>query len=178
MSFTKEMESHLKTMGWFLNRKISTYDEFMEKYNYPEFIREFIREYGGLKIKTLNKLQNDSILKEMFRISMNPLDSDGMEPDSVAEDWSNDIGRKLYVIGLYSPENFDIAVDGNGAVYFLGQDCYCLGKNIYQGLESIIRIDQWSSVQLDPQDSTSGVWYTSKGEGLDLDNYEFKYRTF
>ena len=35
MSFTKELENHLKSMGWFPNRKFITYDEFMEKYNYP-----------------------------------------------------------------------------------------------------------------------------------------------
>lgn len=172
------MENHLKTMGWYPNRKITTYDEFMEKYNYPEFIREFIRGYGGLKLKTLNKLQGDGILKEMYRVSLNPLDSDGMDSDSVAEDWATDLGRKLYVIGLYSPENFDIAVDANGAVYFLGQDCYCLGKNIYQGLESIIRIDQWSSIQLDATDPTSGLWYISKDKTVDFDSYEFKHRTF
>ena len=174
MNFTKEMENHLKSMGWFPSRKITTYDEFMEKYNYPEFVRKFIREFGGLKILEFLEKKDSNVIN---RISLNPLDSDGMGPDSVAEDWSNDIGRKLYVVGLYSPENFDIAVDANGAVYFLGEDCYCLGKNIYQGLESIIRIDQWSSIQLDAQDSTSGIWYASKGQ-IDFDTYEFKYRTF
>ncbi|VXB82983.1 hypothetical protein FLAVO9AF_290094 [Flavobacterium sp. 9AF] len=175
MSFTKEMENHLKTMGWYPNRKITTYDEFMERYNYPEFIREFIREYGGLKILELLDKKDSNVVN---RTSLNPLDSDGMDSDSVAEDWATDLGRKLYVIGLYSPENFDIAVDANGAVYFLGQDCYCLGKNIYQGLESIIRIDQWSSIQLDATDPTSGLWYISKDKTVDFDTYEFKYRTF
>ncbi|MCO6161664.1 SUKH-3 domain-containing protein [Flavobacterium sp. NRK F7] len=175
MSFTKEMENHLKTMGWDPNRKITTYDEFMERYNYPEFIREFIRTYGGLKILELLEKEDSNVVN---RTSLNPLDSDGMGANSVAEDWATDLGRKLYVIGLYSPENFDIAVDANGAVYFLGQDCYCLGKNIFKGLESIIRIDQWSSIQLDAKDPTSGLWYISKDKAVDFDTYEFKYRTF
>lgn len=175
MSFTKQMENHLKTMGWYPNRKITTYDEFMEKYNYPEFIREFIREYGGLKILELLDKKDSTVVN---RTSLNPLDSDGMEADSVAQDWSNDIGRKLYVIGLYSPENFDIAVDANGAVYFLGQECQCISNNIFKGIEAIIRIDVGGGIELDPKDSTSGKWFDWHGNLVDFDSYEFKYRTF
>ncbi|WP_281979504.1 SUKH-3 domain-containing protein [Tenacibaculum mesophilum] len=175
MSFTQEMQNHLKEFGWYPNRKIDTYDDFMEKYNYPEFIREFIREYGGLKILELLEKSDTSVVN---KTSLNPLDSDGMGADSVAEDYASDLGRKLYVIGLYRPENFDIAVDENGAVYFLGEYCQCVGKNLYEGLESIIRIDQWSQLELYAKDTTSGKWQDIRGEFVDFESYEFKYKKF
>ncbi len=112
MEFTKELQEHLYKMGWTSNRKITAYDSYMEQYNYPEFIRE----YGNLKIKDLNI---EGHLKDRLRTSFNPLDSDGMDTNSVAKDYAIDIGRKLYVLGLYSPENFDIAADENGGTLML-----------------------------------------------------------
>lgn len=101
-----------------------------------------------------------------------------MDADSVAKDWESDIDRELYVIGLYSPENFDIAVDGNGAVYFLGEYCYCIGRNIYQGVEAIIRIDFGSQLSTDQPDTANGKWFDIKGKEVDFTSYIFKYKTF
>lgn len=175
MSFTEEMQNHLKEFGWYLNRKIDTYDDFMEQYNYPEFIRDFVRKYGGLKVLELVEKNNTRVVN---RTLLNPLESDGMGADSVAEDYASDLGRKLFVIGLYRPENFDIAVDENGAVYFLGEYCQCVGKNLYEGLESIIRIDQWSQLELYAKDTSSGKWQDIKGEFIDFQTYRFKYKKF
>lgn len=98
-----------------------------------------------------------------------------MDSDSASVDWSQALGRTLYVIGLYSPENFDIAVDENGAVYFLGEYLWCVGKNLYKGLEAIIRIDQWSQIQFNDEDN---YWVNPKGEKVDFNTYEFKYKYF
>lgn len=35
MSFTKELQDHLKKMGWSKGRRVKEYDSFMEEYNYP-----------------------------------------------------------------------------------------------------------------------------------------------
>jgi hypothetical protein len=176
MAFTKEMKSHLENSGWFSGRVNNEYNDFMDKYDYPDFIKEFIKEYGGLKVEELLSIEKDSNV--VNRISLNPLDSDGMGSDSVSQDWANDLGRKLYVIGLYSPENYDIAVDEMGAVYFLGEYCWCLGKDLFEGLESIIRIDQWSSLELDPEDTSKGIWKNIKGEIVNFDDYKFDYKFF
>lgn len=171
MSFTQEMQNYLKEFGWYPNRKIDTYDDFMEKYNYPEFIRE----YGGLKILELLEKNDTSVINKTY---LNPLDSDGMGADSVAEDYASDLGRKLYVVGLYRPENFDIAVDENGAVYFLGEYCQCLSNNLYKGIEAIVRIDVGGGIELDPKDTTSGKWYDWSGNLVDFDSHDFTYRKF
>jgi hypothetical protein len=176
MSFSKELKDHLYKMGWKEGEKTSQYDAFMKQYDYPQFIREFIRNYGGLKIKTLNPL-HDSRLKDRDRTFLNPFDSDGMDADSVAADYASDLGRKLYVLGLYSPENFDIVADENGAVYFLGEYCYCVGKDLYEGLESIIRIDN-VSLELDPVNTASGIWRDISGKKVNFENYQFKYNDF
>ncbi|MEP0263114.1 SUKH-3 domain-containing protein [Dokdonia sp.] len=172
--FTEELQNHLKEMGWEKGRKKEQFDAFMEQHNYPESIREFIREYGGLLITELidEKYKQNVINK----ISLNPLDSDGMNADSVAKDWASDLDRELYVIGLYSPENFDIAVDENGAVYFLGEYCYCISSNIYQGVEAIIRIDFGSQLSTDQPDTTNGKWFDIKGKEVDFASYVFKYK--
>lgn len=178
MSFTNELENHLKKMGWYQGRNVTDYDVFMEQYDYPEFIKTFLREFGGLKIKDLNPQYDIEKFKKMDRTFINPLLSDGMDSDSVAEDWSRDLGRELYVIGLYLPENYDIAVDENGAVYLLGEYCQCVGKDIYKGLESIIRIDQWSQLEVDATDTASGKWLDVRGKEIDFDDYEFQYKLF
>ncbi|WBX76601.1 SUKH-3 domain-containing protein [Tenacibaculum ovolyticum] len=169
------MQNHLKQFGWYPNRKINDYDDFMERYHYPEFIREFMREFGGLKVLELLEKNETKVIN---RTSLNPLDSDGMDEDSVAKDWSDDFGGKLYVVGLYSPENFDIAVDENGAVYFLGEYCQCLSNDLYRGIEAIIRIDVGGGIELDPKDTTSGKWYDWSGNLVDFHSYDFTYRKF
>lgn len=174
MSFTKELEEHIEKQGWFKGRKTNKFDAFMEQYNYPEFIRDFIREYGGLKLIDLKPKHDINHLKTMFRTNINPLMADGMDADSVAEDYASQLGRKLYVIGLYLPENFDIAVDEHGAVYFLGEYCYCLSKNLYEGLECIIRMYN-VSLELDPEDIRSKIWRDFDGKIVDFDSYEFEY---
>lgn len=163
-------------MGWEENRRTNKFDAFMENNNYPEFIREFVREFGGLQVKDLDK---EGHLKDRYRTNLDLFESDGMGADSVAEDWSLDLGRKLYVVGLYSPENFDIAIDENGAVYFLGQELWCVGKNLYEGIESIIRFDNSATIQLNPKDNyKSNIWNSRIGEVVDFEAYEFKYDKF
>ncbi len=175
MSFTKELQDHFKKMGWSKGRRVKEYDSFMEEYNYPEFIRAFIREYGGINVlELIDERFKQSVVNNA---SLNPLDSGGMDVDSVAVDWSKDLGRKLYVIGLYSPETFDIAADENGAVYFLGEYLLCVGKGLYRGVESIIRYDN-KSLELDPKDPTSGIWRDVHANIVDFNTYEFKYDTF
>ncbi|WP_431166068.1 SUKH-3 domain-containing protein [Tenacibaculum halocynthiae] len=177
MSFTEKMKNHLTEFGWSESRKINDYDVFMDKYNYPDFIKEFLREFGGIKLKTLNPIEKNK-LNDRLRINLNPLDSDGMGKDSVAQDWSSDIGRKLYVVGLYSPENFDIAVDENGAVYFLGEYCQCLSNDLYKGIEAIVRVDVGGGIELNPKDTTSGKWYDWSGNLINFESHKYKYNKF
>jgi hypothetical protein len=174
MSFTAEMKEHIKKFGWNPKRQIDLFDDFMLKYNYPDFIISFLQRFGDLKIHKLQDT-NSGIINTTI---INPFKSDGMDADSVSYEYSSDLNQKLYVIGVYLPENFEIAVDVNGAVYLLGEYCWCMGKDIFQGIESIVRVDQWSSLELNPKNTASGIWYDIHGKMIDFEEYVFDYRTF
>lgn len=174
MNFTEELQNHLKISGWFKGRRITKYDAHMEYHNYPEFIREFIREFGDLRIKML-KPRSNSDLKDYIRANIDPSKLQ-MGEDTALSEWEEDIGRKLYGIGRYSPETFDIVFDEKGYVYFIWEYCVCVGKNIYDGIEGVIRGDTGGGMELDGSDPSSGIWYDFVGEIVDFDTHEIKYR--
>jgi len=172
MSFTQQLKQHLTNAGWNSNRKTTAFDSFMEEHNYPDFIRNFVRNYGDLQFRKLGAKEDD----QRNWIDLNPKEADGY--DGVLTGYVQDMGRSLYPVGYYKPEGMDIAVDDNGYVYLIGEYILCAGDDIYKGIEQIIRVDQRHMLSLDESNDTEIVWRefkNGKHQIVDLETYEFNY---
>lgn len=173
MSFSEEIKVHLKNMGWYKGRKDNSQIDYMNENNYPEFIKQFIIEYGNLEIKDYRE-RNEEVVDNV--LSLNILKSEGI--NGVTGDYSEFFNRKLYPIGYFLPESYDVSIDERGYVYLIGEYCYCCGNEIFKGIENIIRMDSFNSLELDPNEENDEVWLeyeNGKNKIVDIESYNFKY---
>lgn len=168
INFSKELQDHLKKIGWKPNANIDIYNEYMDKYDYPDFVKEFMSEYGSLRITDLTK----GLSPVTYIVDLDLFHSEKM--DGIADTYSKILDEILYPIGVYKPLSYDIAVDRNGGVYILAEYCYCYGKNLYEGIESLVRCNNKFSLELDPSNPESKKWRSMDGF-VDFDSYEFEY---
>lgn len=175
MSFSKELQKHLKNHGWKSNRKDFTNKAYMETCNYPQFIQDFMFEYGKLKISDYTPeipVKSEVTNYINFDISM----TEGI--NGISEGYAEQLGRKLYPIAHFTPESYDVSIDENGYVYLLGEYCFCCGKELYKGLENIIRMRVFDTLELDPANDIDEIWLEYKNEKntvVGLDTYKFRY---
>lgn len=174
MKFTEELEKHIERSG-LSHSQISIHDtSYMGDYNYPDFIRDFLFKYGGLTIAELipKNQENQTVNKLILDISL----TEGV--DGISGGYGEFLGVTLYPIGVLKPDSFDVAIDEKGFVYLVGEYLYCCGKNIYGGLENIIRRRAFDTLELDPTNDNEAVWLEykdGKSRLVDLDSYEFNY---
>lgn len=172
MEFTEKLKKHLKEFGWSKDRNDSSQIELAK--NYPEFVREFLRNIGGLEIKKYKWKGVE--LRDVNRVIFGVSHSEGT--DGISAGYSEFLGRPLYPIGVYLPETHDISVDDNGCVYLLGEYCYCAGKDFYKGIENLIRGNERNMLELDPENDDEAIWLELTDNGsqpVDFDSYEFRY---
>ena len=175
MKFTKDLQEHLQKHGWSENRKDTTQSKYMT--NYPDFVIEFMQEFGGLTIPELfPKLTDRKVIKR------NVFDIGAAEgADGITGAYEEVFNKKLYAIGVLEPGSYDISVDENGYVYLIGEYCHCAGKDFHKGIEQIIRSSFGNMLDLDPRNEDEVIWLdyahhnNREGEVVDLKTYEFKY---
>jgi hypothetical protein len=173
MNFSKELQKHLKNQGWNPNRRDFTNKSYMDEHNYPQFIQDFMQEYGGLIINDFTPeipVKSEVINSVSFHISNTE------EIEGISEAYAEQFGRKLYPIAHFTPESNDISVDENGYVYLLGEYCYCCGKDLYKGLENIIRMKVFDTLELDPRNDNDEIWLQYKNGVntiVNLETYSF-----
>ncbi|MFN8315209.1 MAG: SUKH-3 domain-containing protein [Chitinophagales bacterium] len=162
MEFSDKAKELLRFMGWESGRDV-TLEELKLPYNdYPSFAIEFLKEYGNLR-GNCEKQSYTNVVNEIVlfpQLSKNFLNGDNEYPY-----YSSVIGRKLFPLGAYVPDGYYICCDSDGRVYKIGEYCYYVGKNIYEGVENILLMNTLSSYQLD-QDT--GKWWNIRGEYEDL----------
>ena len=94
--------------------------------------------------------------------------------EGLAEEYGKFLSKKLFAIGVYMPEAYEIVVDENGFVYLLGESCFCAGKELYEGLERIIRADERNMLELDSSNDTHPVWLKlNENIPVNIDSYLF-----
>jgi hypothetical protein len=175
MAFTKEIDKHIEvTKTAIKDYSIELNNEFMENLSYPEFVKEFMREYGSLNIKKYYAKKD--IIRDVNRVVFDISQTEGI--NGISEGYGELLGKTLFPIGSYQPENCDIAVDEDGYVYLLGEYCFCAGKELYRGIEQIIRAKELNMLELDPSNDTEVTWLELTPSGsdvVDLETYEFNY---
>lgn len=175
MNFSKELQKHIKNHGWKPNRQNFSNKSYMEQYSYPQFIQDFMFEYGGLVIDIFlpEFPEKPAVVNKInFDISM----TEGI--DGISKAYAEQLKRKLYPIAYFTPESNDISIDENGYVYLLGEYGYCCGKDLYKGLENIIRMRVLDTLELDPANDNEEIWLEYKNGVntiVDLETYKFRY---
>ena len=115
MNFSKELQKHIKNHGWNPNRQDSTNKSYMDEHNYPQFIQDFMQEYGGLIIDDFTpEIPVKSEVTNYINFDISK--TEGI--DGISEAYAEQFRRKLYPIAHFTPESNDISVDENGYVFF------------------------------------------------------------
>ncbi len=167
MEFTNEIVEYIKLNGRQLSGGAARQSNFTQ--GFPEKIKSFMLRYGGLEIKKFHSegVISREVNKIIFDISLT---------EGLAEGYGKFLSKKLFPIGVYMPEAYEIVVDENEFVYLLGESCFCAGKKLYEGIERIIRADERNMLELDPSNDTHPVWLKlNENESIpvNIDSYLF-----
>jgi hypothetical protein len=161
MVFSKKSIELLKKSGWKSGRKITDKDLELPYEDYPESIKIFLREFGNLKVKCEVQDYTD-VLNELYLDASIPKEK--LSGDNYIPYYQNILKKKLFPIGLYVPDSYDICCDADGRVYMIGEYCYYRGKNLYEGIENILL--GWDNcLQLDEE---TGKWWNEDTEYVPL----------
>jgi len=142
MEFSKELKEKFKKAGWSPNKK-NKLKNVLKPYNYPQFIIDFLSEYGDLEVFSHSVPRN----KIDFRLQIPKLDlSYAMQEDSEVGLFRELLNKNLYYLGEYNPGGWFICCDDNGYVYKIGDYCFYKGNNLFKGIENILINDKNDSL--------------------------------
>lgn len=165
MKFTDKTKKLLKKAGWYEGRQLNIEELKLPYQDYPNNIIEFLKEYGNLEGKCEpNVLLSTTSIDEFFIYPEMDLEYLQNEDEDYGY-YSSIIERKLFPIGLYMPDRYYICCDSDGRVYKIGEYCFYVGSNIYEGIENILLTNTLASLQLDED---TGKWWNMDGQYVEL----------
>lgn len=163
MEFNVKTKELLKKAGWKEGRKLDISKLNLPYNDYPDFIKDFLKEYGNL-------YGDCETIKLPYSESTNKFDTEPAMPndllngDNTFPYYQSIIGKKLFPIGGYYPDGYNICCDADGRVYMIGEYCYYRGKNLYEGIENIL-LGWENCFQLDEK---TGKWWNDDAEYVEL----------
>ncbi len=134
MKFEQNIQTQFKKAGWIEGQKQKVYYDSLSQFEeLPEFLKEFLYEYGNLAVETLpitpggvTGCLDMTVHKEWAEI--NELVEDGAEYN---------LG-KLYAIGHYSIDSAYFVCDDSGRIFKIGDVETQMSDNFKEGIEKII----------------------------------------
>ncbi|NOQ75549.1 MAG: hypothetical protein GQ574_26300 [Crocinitomix sp.] len=162
MEFTINAKKLLEKAGWFEGRNISKEELKLPYDDYPQFVIDFLREYGNLS----GECEKQGYTPVINEFDLEPaMPQNKLMGDNDYPVYSEMLGRKLFPLGGYYPDGYYICCDADGRVYKMGEYCFHVGTNLYVGVENIILLNTLSSLQLDED---SGKWWNMDAEYSEL----------
>lgn len=162
MKFNKTTKLLLEKAGWFPGRKISMEELKLPYHDYPQFVVDFLKEYGNLYGVCLEQ----SYTAVINEFNLEPeMPHDKLIGDNDYPYYSNIIGRKLFPLGGHYPDGHHICCDHIGRVYVIGESLAYRGENLYMGVQNIILGDWQNSLQLD---ENTGKWWNRDAQYEEL----------
>ncbi|MDX8572670.1 SUKH-3 domain-containing protein [Elizabethkingia sp. HX QKY] len=163
MKFSDKAKQLLKKAGWYEGRYISLEDLKLPYKDYPHNIIVFLQEYGNLE-GDCESQNYTSVINRFFLVP--ETDFELLEGDTYIPYYSSIIGKKLFPIGAIDSGNgYDICCDFDGRVYKIGEYCFYVGGDLYEGIENILLMNTLKSLQLDED---TGKWWNMDGEYVKL----------
>lgn len=143
--FRKEVQEQFKKAGWKSGRNIqSVFNKIKGFEKFPQFLKDFLYEYGDLDVKTLTKytegnMDFKAITKGVFKIN------EYIEKPAY---YGN---VYTFPIAYYPLENASLECDAEGKIYMVG-DYECLVSNDFKtGIEKVIMEDYSDTLEWNPE---------------------------
>ena len=161
----KKVIARLKEARWYEGRNIQ--DELSFNYeDSPNFVKEFHYKYANLIIKRVDdpRMKGEAELHIFSDVEQEFLKGEQDYPY-----YQGIIGKRLYPLGVYLPDAYNVCCDADGRVYKIGEYCFSVGKNLYEGIENILLMNTLQSLQLDED---TGKWWNMEAEYVELPTLE------
>ncbi|SIQ27116.1 SUKH-3 domain-containing protein [Chryseobacterium sp. RU33C] len=148
MKFKKEVQKYFENSGWFEGRNVkSKFDKIKGFENFPQFLKDFLYEYGDLEVETHKYNKNDvtgimnfkALTKGIYKI-------DGFlkNPRYYGNTFT-------FPIAYYLLDNAGLECDADGKVYMSG-DFPCLVSDDFKtGIEKVIMEDYSDTFGWNPE---------------------------
>ncbi|THV56520.1 SUKH-3 domain-containing protein [Chryseobacterium candidae] len=148
MKFKKEVQKYFENSGWFEGRNVkSKFDKIKGFENFPQFLKDFLYEYGDLEVKT-HKYNKDDVIGIMDFKAINK----GIYDIEKCLKRPIKFGDIItFPIAYYDLENASLLCDAEGRVYIVG-DYECLVSNDFKtGIEKVIMEDYSDTLEWNPE---------------------------
>jgi hypothetical protein len=142
MKFKKEVAQLFAKAGWYTGRNLKAkYDKISHFHELPSFLKEFLYEYGDLKIETYK---------------YHPEDVTGVLDLTLHEKWSESFplhqispygNMKTYSIGYYALDNAICECDDKGGIYMMSDAPTLMSENFIEGIEKVIMEDYTNTLE-------------------------------
>ena len=143
--FRKEVQEQFKKAGWSSGRNVqTTFNKIKGFEKFPQFLKDFLYEYGGLKLKTLTKyadgcLDFNALAKGYFLVNKYLT-----EPAYYG-------GKFTFPIAYYDLDNATLECDAEGKIYMSGDFPVLVSDDFKTGIEKVIMEDYSDTLQWNPE---------------------------
>ncbi|CAL2079924.1 conserved hypothetical protein [Tenacibaculum sp. 190524A05c] len=140
MKFKKEVEELFKKSGWFEGRNVEDVFSKIPRFNeYPEFLKDFLFEYGDLKVETFKHNPEDVTA----HLDLTVLPNSRYKLSEFLDVPRKNFGKDLFTfpIGYYHLDVSLLQCDKDGKVYMIGDFPTLVSDDFKTGIEKVIMED-------------------------------------
>ena len=159
MQFKKEVQDLFREAGWYPGRDVK------EKFNnihrieeFPDFVKEFLYEYGDLEVKTYKESDEDA----EGTLNFKALCLGYFKIDNYLNSFAGyGEGIKTFPIAYYDLDNAALECDAEGKIYMSSDFPNLMSENFIEGIEKVIMEDYTNTVFWDESENK---WTTNEEE--------------
>lgn len=134
MKFIEEVQQRFAKAGWYEGRNIKEEFETLPRFDeFPDFLKEFLYEYGGLKVETATKYS-----KGILDLTKH---KSWVKDNALIDDSSYYGGMKTFGIGDYHLDSAYCLCDEQGRVYMISNAPTIMSEDFVEGIEKVIMED-------------------------------------
>ncbi|SNR17731.1 SUKH-3 domain-containing protein [Tenacibaculum jejuense] len=140
MKFKTEVEELFKKSGWFEGRNVrDIFDKIPRFHEYPDFLKDFLYEYGDLNVETYKYDKNDITAY----LDLTILSGKRYNLNEFLDSPRKDFGNNLYTfpLGYYHLDVSLLQCDKEGKVYMVGDFPTLVSDDFKTGIEKILMED-------------------------------------
>lgn len=148
MKFKKEVQELFKKAGWYEGRSVKQkFDAIPRFQEFPDFLKEFLYEYGDLMIET-HKYEDDDVTAHLNTKSL----LEGyFKINSYLDNPSPYNNEMIFPIAYYHLDVTIMECDLEGKIYMSGDFPALISNNFKEGIEKVIMEDYSDTLQWNPK---------------------------
>lgn len=152
MKFKKEVQEQFRKAGWYEGRNLKKkYDKINGFHELPDFLKEFLYEYGDLLVET-----NDPNNTFTGTLNLKAVSRKRLKIKTYLQKPSLEGNVLTFPVGFYQNTHFlyTVECDKTGAIYLMGEFPAKFKTSFKKGIEKII-LEDHSGLDWDYQDQ---IW--------------------